>query len=104
MCLRFLVGTGYAYSNLGIDLAGYILERFESMPFSEVMRQSLLEPLGMEHSTFDRTAIRSSGNHAVGHVDPYPEPPLYGPMTAAGGLYTSAADPARFLVTSRSVV
>ena len=25
--LRFPVGTGYAYSNLGIDLAGYILER-----------------------------------------------------------------------------
>ena len=27
--LRFPVGTGYAYSNLGIDLAGYILERVE---------------------------------------------------------------------------
>ena len=44
--LRFPVGTGYAYSNLGIDLAGYILERVEGMPFSEVMRESLLEPLG----------------------------------------------------------
>ena len=95
--LRFPVGTGYAYSNLGIDLAGYILERVEGMPFPEVMRESLLEPLGMERSTFDRTAIRSTGNRAVGHVDPYPEPPLYEPMTAAGGLYTSAADLARFL-------
>jgi CubicO group peptidase (beta-lactamase class C family) len=95
--LRFPVGTGYAYSNLGIDLAGYILGRVSGMPFPEVMRESLLEPLGMERSTFDRAAIRSSGNRAVGHVDPYPEPPLHEPMTAAGGLYASAADLARFL-------
>ena len=61
------------------------------------MRESLLEPLGMERSTFDRIAIRSTDNRAVGHVDPYPEPPLDEPMTAAGGLYTSAADMARFL-------
>ena len=52
--LRFPVGTGYAYSNLGIDLAGYILERVEGKPFAEVMRDSLLEPLGMDRSTFDR--------------------------------------------------
>jgi CubicO group peptidase (beta-lactamase class C family) len=95
--LRFPVGSGYAYSNLGIDLAGYILERVEGMPFPEVVRRSLLEPLGMERSTFDRAAIRSSANRAVGHVDPYPAPPLSEPMTAAGGLYTSAADLARFL-------
>ena len=95
--LRFPVGTGYAYSNLGIDLAGYILERVEGKPFPEVVRESLLEPLGMERSTFDRAAIRAAGNRAVGHVDPYPEPPLYEPMTAAGGLYASAADLARFL-------
>ena len=34
--LRFPVGTGYAYSNLGIDLAGYILERVEGKSFPEV--------------------------------------------------------------------
>lgn len=95
--LRFPVGTGYAYSNLGIDLAGYILERVEGRSFSEVARESLLAQLGMERSTFDRIAIRSARNRAVGHVDPYPDPPLDVPMTAAGGLYTSAADLARFL-------
>ena len=95
--LRFPVGTGYAYSNLGIDLAGFILERVEGKPFPEVVRESLLEPLGMGRSTFDRAAIRASGNRAVGHVEPYPAPPLYEPMTAAGGLYASARDLARFL-------
>lgn len=95
--LRFPVGTGYAYSNLGIDLAGYILERVEGKPFAEAMHDSLLGPLGMNRSTFDRTVIRSANGRAVGHVDPYPDPPLYEPMTAAGGMYSSAADLARFL-------
>jgi CubicO group peptidase (beta-lactamase class C family) len=95
--LRFPVGRGCAYSNLGIDLAGYILERVEGKPFAEVMRDSLLEPLGMDHSTFERAAIRANADRAVGHVHPYPKPPLYEPMTAAGGLYTNAADLARFL-------
>lgn len=95
--LRFPVGTGYAYSNLGIDLAGYVLERVEGKPFPDLMRDSLLEPLGMNHSTFDRTVIRSTANRAIGHVSPYPQPPLDVPMTAAGGLYTSASDLARFI-------
>jgi hypothetical protein len=29
-CLRFPVGSGYAYSNLGIDLAGYVLQAVSS--------------------------------------------------------------------------
>ena len=95
--LRFPVGSGHAYSNLGIDLAGYILQRVEGKPFAEVMRDSLLEPLGMDHSTFDRAVIRATADRAVGHVHPYPEPPVDVPMTAAGGFYTSAADLARFL-------
>jgi hypothetical protein len=95
--LRSPVGSGYAYSNLGIDLAGHILERVEGKPFSEVMSDALLRPLGMDRSTFDRSAIRSADNRAVGHADPFPAPPLYEPMTAAGGMYTSAADLARFL-------
>ena len=84
--LRFPVGTGLAYSNLGVDLAAYILERVVGKPFPEVARVSLFEPLGMERSTFDRAAIRASGNRAVGHgdVEFHPSPPLYEPMTGAG--------------------
>ena len=95
--LRFPAGTGYAYSNLGIDLAGYILERVKHGPFAAVLRASLLEPLGMERSTFDRAQIRSTTDRASGGVDPFPEPLVDVPMTAAGGLYSSAADLARFL-------
>ena len=61
------------------------------------MRDSLLEPLGMNHSTFDRAGINANADRAIGHVHPYPKPLVDVPMTGAGGLYTSAADLARFL-------
>lgn len=95
--LRFPVGTGYAYSNLGIDLAGFILERVHGRPFAEVMQATLLEPLGMERSTFDPDRIRTISDRAIGHVAPMPDVPVDVPMTAAGGLYASVDDLARFL-------
>ena len=59
--LRFPVGTGYAYSNLGIDLAGHILEVVLGKPFPVLMRDLLLAPLGMDHSTFDRARVQRHG-------------------------------------------
>ena len=94
--LRFPVGTGEAYSNLGFDLAAQILEKVSNKPFPQVMRDSVLAPLGMERSTFDRDRVHASGNRAVGHEGLVP-PRVDSPMTAAGGLWTSAGDLARFL-------
>jgi CubicO group peptidase (beta-lactamase class C family) len=94
--LRFPVGTGYAYSNLGIDLAGHILEQVCHGPFPEVMKEKVLDPIGMVHSTLDRQEIQSNKDRAIGHAPPHPQPPL-DPMTAAGGLYASADDLASFL-------
>jgi CubicO group peptidase (beta-lactamase class C family) len=97
--LRFPVGTGYAYSNLGIDLAGYILARAYGQPFATVMHDLLLDPLGMERSTFDRDMIVAATNRAVGHTSPVPAGalPVFDAMTAAGGLYSTATDLARYL-------
>ena len=95
--LRFPVGTGYAYSNLGFDLAARILEQVTKKSFPQLTEDSLLAPLGMEHSTFDRDRVRASGNRAVGHEGNVP-PRVNSPMTAAGGLWSSAADLARFVV------
>jgi CubicO group peptidase (beta-lactamase class C family) len=94
--LRFPVGTGYAYSNLGIDLAGYILEQVSNKPFPVVVRDSLLAPLGTHHSTFDRARVHATADRAVGHSGMV-RPRVDSPMPAAGGLWASAADLARFL-------
>ena len=95
--LRFPVGTGYAYSNLGIDLAGYILERVYGQPFPAVMQDLLLGPLGMDRSTFDRARVHATDRRAVGHRDDPVTLRVDSPVTAAGGLWASAADLARFL-------
>ena len=95
--LRFPVGTGYAYSNLGIDLAGYILEQVANQPFPDVMRDSLLAPVGMNRSTFDRAQVHAATDRAVGHRATVERPRVDHPMMAAGGLWSSAADLARFL-------
>jgi CubicO group peptidase (beta-lactamase class C family) len=51
--LKFPIGQGYAYSNLGIDLAGYILEQAAGTPFQMYAKTHLFEPLAMQNSTFD---------------------------------------------------
>ncbi|HET7821611.1 MAG TPA: serine hydrolase domain-containing protein [Ornithinibacter sp.] len=94
--LRFRVGTGYAYSNLGIDLAGHVLEVVSGKSFPVLMRDLVLGPLGMNDSTFDRARVRATADRAVGHSGPV-TPPVDSPMTAAGGLWASAADLGRFL-------
>jgi CubicO group peptidase (beta-lactamase class C family) len=41
-----------AYSNFGAALAGYIVERVSGQPFETYIEQHILQPLGMNHSTF----------------------------------------------------
>jgi CubicO group peptidase (beta-lactamase class C family) len=58
--LKFPVGTRYSYSNLGIDLAGYILQMRSGMPFIQYVQEKVLDPLGMKNSTLDVSRIRST--------------------------------------------
>lgn len=43
-------GTVTAYSNWGVALAGYIVERVSGMPFYEYVKENIFDPLKMEHS------------------------------------------------------
>ncbi len=74
--LRFPVGTGYAYSNLGISLAGYILQQVSGQPFAGYVEAKLLHPLGMTNSSFDMAQIRANPDRAIGHARPLPQVPL----------------------------
>ena len=94
--LRFPVATGYAYSNLGIDLAGYILQEVTGRPFADWQRDHLLQPLGMAHSSFDADVIRATEDRAIGH-DEAMSGYVPVPMVPAGGMYASVNDLARFL-------
>jgi CubicO group peptidase (beta-lactamase class C family) len=74
--LRFPVGTGYAYSNLGISFTGYILQKVSGKPFAQYMHDRLLVPLGMRNSCFDMDKIRDNPNRAIGHTKAFQQVPL----------------------------
>lgn len=46
-------GTEYEYSNLGFGLLGHALARAAGQPFEELLRERILEPLGMDRTGYD---------------------------------------------------
>ncbi len=95
--LKCRVGERFRYSNLGYDLAGYALQLRAGKPFPRLMREELLEPLGMKASTFDQAEALANPNRARGHTEGKEVPPLEIPMLAAGGMYSTARDMAKFI-------
>ncbi|HXU25529.1 MAG TPA: serine hydrolase domain-containing protein [Tepidiformaceae bacterium] len=95
--LRFPVGHHYEYSNLGIDLAAFIVERVSGLPFRTFQAKHLLEPLGLARTTFDQRKIAKDTDRALGHSSDATKLPLRIPMVAAGGLYASIQDVCRFI-------
>ncbi|MER6672085.1 serine hydrolase domain-containing protein [Streptomyces sp. NPDC000983] len=94
------VGRRHHYSNPGYTLLGALVERLRGRPWEEVLRDEVLEPLGLS-----RTGGRPEAPHAGGWaVHPWadamlPEPAEdLGLMAAAGQLWSTTADLARFAV------
>jgi CubicO group peptidase (beta-lactamase class C family) len=88
----------FHYSNLGFGLLGELVARMRGRSWEDVVRAEVLEPLGMT-----RTTPRPVAPAAQGHaVHPWadvvlPEPEHHaGVMAAAGQLWASLADLARF--------
>jgi CubicO group peptidase (beta-lactamase class C family) len=98
--LMFPVGRGYSYSNLGIDLAGYILQVRSGKPFIEYVSEKVFEPLGMSNSTMDFDRVHATPDRAIGH-----NPLFVGPLSPlsewaiipSGGVWTTANDIARYM-------
>jgi CubicO group peptidase (beta-lactamase class C family) len=94
--LRYPVGERYRYSNLGFDLAGYILQVRSGMPFAQWLKTMLFEPLGMSSSTAATDVYVRHQDRAVGHEAGYTTVPLKTPLIPSGGVYTSARDIAAY--------
>ncbi|MFD5425369.1 serine hydrolase domain-containing protein [Streptomyces sp. NPDC127084] len=92
------VGRRHHYSNPGYTLLGSLVEAVRGEPWEAVLRQEILEPLGMH-----RTSAQPQAPHAGGWaVHPWadvmmPEPAHdLGLMAAAGQLWSTASDLCRF--------
>lgn len=95
--LMFPVGTRYSYSNIGIDLAGYILSERSGMPFIQYVQQKVLDPLGMKDSTLDYRRVRATPTRAIGHLEIPLRPPVDFQLIPSGGVWTSAEDLAHYV-------
>jgi CubicO group peptidase (beta-lactamase class C family) len=108
--LQFEPDTKYQYSNAGINTAGRIIEVVSGMPYEEFLQKRLFDPLGMKDTTFwpndeqlTRLAKAYKPNAAKNDLEETPIAQLKYPLNdrtrqpmPAGGLFSTAADVARF--------
>ncbi|MDF2967797.1 MAG: beta-lactamase [Nocardioidaceae bacterium] len=91
-------GAHFHYSNVGYALLGAVVERVRGAPWREVLRERLLEPLGMLRTTYAPVRPHAQGwsvhpwsgrLHAEPHTDT-------GAMAPAGQLWATVGDLARW--------
>lgn len=91
----------YEYSNLGFAMLGYIIHKVSGFTYDAYIKKSILDPLGMQHTTYEYTTI-SKKNLAKGYRTikgnwvnvPLLKDGIYGAM---GGMITSISDFAKYV-------
>ncbi|MDE3201734.1 MAG: serine hydrolase [Acidobacteriota bacterium] len=89
-----------AYSNYGVGLASYIVQRVSGEPFPQYVQNHIFTPLGMTHSSFDQPLpARLKDTDSQGYRRNTTKPPvgfeIFNPV-GAGGISSTAADMGRF--------
>lgn len=87
----------HLYSNLGIRLASYIAEQAAGIPYTQIAKKYVLDPLGMDRSTYDLRVAATyplSLPHDVieGKLVPQHYIKENAARMAAGGLYSNVSD------------
>ena len=97
----FPKGDVEAYSNYGVALAGYIVQRVSGEPFVSYVQRHILDPLGMNHSTFQQPLPDDLAPlMAKGYRGTSDRPPLaFFEIVSApsGGLSATGTDMGRFI-------
>jgi CubicO group peptidase (beta-lactamase class C family) len=98
-------GEYAGYSNYAGALAGYIVARVSGEPYDQYIRDHILNPLGMAHSTAHRPMPADlAARESVGYVyrdgafQVFPEMVGQPGMWPAGSVGTTASDMARFMI------
>ncbi len=97
-------GVAFEYSNLSYAVLGRVVAAAAGRPYPDVVRERLLEPLGMTSTAFEAADL-PPGSLARGHVrsglvrhgwEPVPYDP-YGAFAPMGGLFSTVRDLARWI-------
>ena len=95
-------GSRFRYSGGGYAVAEQLVIDTEHEPFAAYMHDSVLAPLGMTDSTFEQPLPQALWNRAAVATDPggkpYPGSWHVYPEQTAAGLWTTAADLAKFAI------
>lgn len=97
--VNILPGIQSRYSGGGTTLAGQLVVDVLGKPFSQIMREVVLDPLGMKHSTFEQP-LPAKWSRSAATAHPAKGRPLEGkwhlyPELAPDGLWTTPSDLAR---------
>jgi hypothetical protein len=91
-------GSAFSYSNTGYNLLELLIEEVTGQDFDEYMRQEILNPLGMNNSTFSWNE-RFDPKPPVGYdLSGKPVPVYVYPEKASGGLFATVEDIAAFTI------
>ena len=89
------------YSNAAIATVGYVLERTQGEPFAGYLKRSVLDPLGLEHTSFEPTPqiTKNLAKAYMWTVDGrvFEAPTFELGMSPAGSMYTTVTDMGRFM-------
>jgi CubicO group peptidase (beta-lactamase class C family) len=95
-------GVAHQYDNIGMALAGHLVERASGESFEDYVTANILDPLGMERSTYGQPvadADDAAPHEMVPGVGTTGEvPPVYVTATPTGGLWTTGEDIAAFML------
>jgi CubicO group peptidase (beta-lactamase class C family) len=88
----------WSYSNAAFVLAGRACETAADSSYSDAVRERLLEPLGLEATSFDEPDGAAPGHVQEGETGHRPAPPVeyQASRRAAGGLWSTVGDLLRF--------
>lgn len=96
-------GTQYEYCPAGYTILQQLLVDTYDESFSAIMHQLILKPLGMTRSTFEEplpeNALSNIAQPYLPNGEPMPGGPYIFTASAAGGLWTTPSDLARFLIS-----
>ena len=96
--IDYVPGTRFQYSNAGYAILQQLVVDQAGKSFETVSRERIFEPLGMTDSSFEQTL---SGDLSAGHEadgNPVDIKRYVYPIQAAGGLWSTTEDYARFLI------
>ncbi|MFF4821095.1 serine hydrolase domain-containing protein [Kitasatospora sp. NPDC001309] len=102
---QYTPGSRYSYSNTDFVLMGMAVENLTGRPYADVLRERIIEPLGLTQTSFVVPDQRIEGAHVTGYLtnDDRTKPLLDSTeqngswVWAAGAVISTASDLDRFL-------